>query len=95
MWALGSSPLRQNALRSIRTMGELPARKRRRRGHDWAVLPFAVALALAAGTLNASLGPTPGAEELRFAHPPPAPAAPACPVHHDAPLYDPDEMVRV
>jgi hypothetical protein len=79
-------------------MGEQSPRRgfARRAKRAWAALPFAAALALAAGTLNASLAPAPGAEELRFAHPPPAPAAaPAGPAHHEAPLYDPDEPVSV
>jgi hypothetical protein len=75
-------------------MGELLSRSgRRRRG--WAAFPFAVALALAAGTLNAALAPDPKAEELRFARPPPVPVAPAAPEHHDAPLDDSDEPVSV
>ena len=75
-------------------MGEHLSRSSRRR-RAWAALPFAVALALAAGTLNAALAPDPGAEQLRFAHPPPAPVAPATPEHHDAPLDDSDEPVSV
>jgi hypothetical protein len=76
-------------------MGELSSRRSGRSGPKWTGLPFALALVLAAATLNASLAPAPGAEELRFARPPPAPTVPSVPEHHEAPLYDSDEPVSV
>ncbi len=62
----------------------------------FATLPFAIACAVSAATMNASLAPTHDfGDQLRMQREPPAPPAQNSPVHHDEAVFDPSELISV